>query len=118
MIHPNHKAQENQDNFLKQCPESEKEQHAALFHIGNASFIYHRLSDDISVSELELYYLEWLQGLPPAIRKSMEKHGFEECKSMLSFNRYVNERRDIGMDEWMREHLSKEDYQFYKSGGQ
>jgi len=44
----------------------------------------------------------------------MKKQGFEACKSTLPFTRYVNERRDIGMDEWMKQHLSEEDYKTYK----
>jgi hypothetical protein len=44
----------------------------------------------------------------------MEEKGFEYCKNVLPFTRYVNERSDIGMDDWMKEHLSEDDYKMYK----
>lgn len=34
-------------------------------------------------------------------------------KNMIPFIQYVNERNDIGMDAWMRENLSEEDYAYY-----
>jgi protoporphyrinogen oxidase len=51
--------------------------------------------------------------LPANIKKDMKLKGFEACKMMLPFTRYVNERQDIGMGEWMKHHLSAEDYEYY-----
>lgn len=48
----------------------------------------------------------------------MRRLGFEGCKTMVPFTRYVNERTDIGMDEWMKDHLSSEDYKNYKKSEQ
>ena len=109
MKHPNQNIQINQDKFLEQCPVEDKEFHERMFRIGNAAFIYHkqaRLTNKIS----EEYYLEWLEGLPYNIKRDMQLKGFEACKSMLPFTRYVNERCDIGMDEWMKNHLSEADF--------
>jgi len=118
MEHPDEKYRKKQSEFLKQCPTEDREMHATIFRIGNASYIYNQIAYDTSEKKLKLYYDEWLEGLPANIRESMEKHGFEKCKSMLPFTRYVNERNDIGMDEWMREHLTAGDYEFYKTNGQ
>ena len=112
MIHPDSQCQKKQRDFLLQCPENEREFHAAMFRIGNASFIYHQLANNTSEKTLKAYYLEWLERLPPNIQKDMKKKGFDCCKNVLPFTRYVNERKDIGMDEWMREHLSEKDYNF------
>jgi hypothetical protein len=109
MKHPDPKIQANQESFLKQCPDEQKEFHESLFRIGNAAYIYHQqagIGNNIS----EEYYQEWLDGLPDNIKKEMQKQGFEACKTILSFTRYVNERSDIGMDEWMKNHLSEEDF--------
>ena len=35
--------------------------------------------------------------------------------SILPFTRYINDRNDIGMDEWMRNHLTDADYSAYKN---
>ncbi|MBP1615427.1 MAG: hypothetical protein H6Q13_2875 [Bacteroidetes bacterium] len=114
MRHPSPQIQKNQDEFLENCPEEEREFHAALFRIGNAAYRYHQLSISLNMERLKLYFEEWLQGLPPSISEDMKRQGFERCQSMLPFTRYVNERNDIGMDEWMKEHLSEEDYSTYR----
>ncbi|MDR1340419.1 MAG: hypothetical protein LBK58_10260 [Prevotellaceae bacterium] len=62
---------------------------------------------------MKLYFNEWLEGLPANIKKDMKLKGFEACKRMFPFTRYVNERQDIGMGEWMKQHLSAEDYEYY-----
>ena len=59
--------------------------------------------------------LEWLEGLPESIREDAKSKGFEICKTMLPFTRYINERTDLGMDEWMKQHLPDDDYMYYKS---
>ena len=48
----------------------------------------------------------------------MEEKGFEECKSVLPFTRYVNERNDIGLDEFLKENLTIQDYEAHKKMGE
>ena len=33
---------------------------------------------------------------------------------MIPFTRYVNERNDIGMRDWMQEHLSPSDFNYWQ----
>ena len=117
MQHPDLKYQKTQEEFLKNCPAEEKEFHERFFRIGNATYVYHQRATSINDKVQEAYYYEWLEGLPEAIRKDMQKKGYEACKTMLSFTRYVNERSDIGMDDWMKIHLSEADYEFWLDMG-
>ena len=117
MQHPNKKRQEEQENFLKQCTKDEKKYHARLFRLGNAAFIYHSLATSGNNETLKIFFTEWLEGLPANIKADMKRLGFDKCKNMLPFTRYVNERQDIGMDEWMKEHLTEDDYKYYKEQG-
>lgn len=117
MKHPNPKCQEAQEEFLKNCPPEKREFHARLFRQGNAAYIYHQQAYNVDDKTLRLYYKEWLEGLPAHIGADMEKKGFEECKNIWSFTRYVNERQDIGLDDWMKEHLSEEDYKYHLEAG-
>ena len=115
MEHPNPECRKMQEEFLKKCTEKEREQRARLFRIGNVSYRYHQLADvPQNRDSLKLYFNEWLEGLHPDIATDMKKKGLEECKTSLSFTRYVNERAGIGMDEWMKENLSNDDYIYYK----
>ena len=61
-----------------------------------------------------MYYYLWLEGLPPNISRHMRMLGFEACKTMIPFTRYVNERNDIGMRDWMQEHLSPNDFNYWQ----
>jgi hypothetical protein len=116
MKHPDPKIQNNQDEFLKKCPDKDKEFHARLFRIGNAAYIFHREADTTTKISEE-YFHEWLEGLPDNMKKDMQRKGFEACKSILPFTRYVNERCDIGMDEWMKNHLSEDDFKAWLDAG-
>lgn len=110
MKHPNEDINENQAKFLEELPEKERPFHSQLFRIGNASYIYH-----LQAKPNESDFEQWLEGLPENIRKDMRKKGFESCKNILPFTRFLNEKNDIGMDSWMKEHLSKADYSVYKN---
>jgi hypothetical protein len=111
MKHPLKKCQKSQAEFLSKCPPEERAMHEYIFRVGNATYIYHQLADkEVDEKTQRKYYEEWLEGLPKNISKDMQKKGFKICKTNLSFTRYINERTDVGMDEWMRNHISEEDY--------
>lgn len=63
---------------------------------------------------LRIYFEEYLEGLPnDRIRQLERTHGLEEAKRSWPFRRYVLERNDFGMNEFMRLNLSTEDYDFW-----
>lgn len=100
MEHPNSKCRIAQAEYLSRLPEEERENKARDIRIGNASYIYHQQAVPIQENRLIMYYKEWLEGLPPNISRHMRMLGFEACKTMIPFTRYVNERNDIGMRDW------------------
>lgn len=102
MEHPNSKCRIAQAEYLSRLPEEERENKARDIRIGNASYIYHQQAVPIQENRLIMYYKEWLEGLPPNISRHMRMLGFEACKTMIPFTRYVNERNDIGMRDWMK----------------
>ena len=67
---------------------------------------------------LEIYWDEYLEGLPhEGLRRAEKEAGLDHAKKSFGFRRYVLERHDIGMDEFLRQHLSDEDYAFHRSAG-
>lgn len=113
MQHPNKKQREIQAQFLSELPEEQREEHARLLRFGNDSYIYHKEAKALNPTEID--FEEWLVALPKYVRNNMKILGFELCKDIISFNRYVLEKNDIGMDEWMKKHLSTDDYnEYYK----
>ncbi|MGF7218826.1 hypothetical protein GGR92_005005 [Spirosoma lacussanchae] len=64
---------------------------------------------------LQIYFEEYLAGLPnERVREGERARGLEEAKRSWPFRRYVLERNDFGMDEFMRLNLSETDYAYYK----
>ncbi len=65
---------------------------------------------------LQIYFEEYLEGLPrDGLRRAEKAGGLDKAKRSFPFRRYVLERHDIGMDEYLRIHLSAEDYAFHRS---
>lgn len=63
---------------------------------------------------LQVYFEEYLAGLPhEGVRRSEQEKGLDEARRSWPFRRYVLERHDIGMEEFMRLNLSEEDYAFH-----
>lgn len=108
--HPLDKCNTMQESFLENVSEELKEFHSLMFSYGNATYLYHNLPVEPTLQDFN----EWLGGLDGNIKKDMEKRGFEACKGVLSFTRYVREKRDIGLDEFVMEKMGKEDYEKYK----
>lgn len=68
---------------------------------------------------LTIYFEEYLEGLPnDRVREGERTRGLEEAKRSWPFRRYVLERNDFGMDEFMRLNLSVDDYAYYKWSGE
>ncbi|MET3114856.1 hypothetical protein AAKU52_002596 [Pedobacter sp. CG_S7] len=110
--HPDDKCNQSQAEFLDNCPKEQRRYHELIFCCGNASYRYHQKAENFNPVEQD--YKEWLEGLPPNIQKDMIERGFEQCKSILSFSRYVNEKNDVGMEEYIK-NLMGEEYQEYKA---
>jgi hypothetical protein len=67
---------------------------------------------------LQIYFEEYLEGLPhDGLRRAEKAGGLEKAKRSFPFRRYVLERHDIGMDEFLRMNLSTEDYAFHQASG-
>ena len=65
------------------------------------------------VKKMPALFDEWLNSLPSKIAGIMKSRGFEQCKTVLSFTHFVNEHNNKNMNEWMKEHLSEEDFAYY-----
>lgn len=59
-------------------------------------------------------YEHWLSGLPENFKRAMIAKGYQECKSILALQRHALERRDVGMDEFIRTILNDEDFKAWQ----
>jgi hypothetical protein len=108
--HPLEQYNTAQENFISNISDQDKEYHSLLFSYGNASYLYHHLPIESTFED----YTEWLEGLNENMRKDMQTKGFEACKNILSFTRYVREKRDIGMEDFVIERMGTEEYSKFK----
>ena len=111
--HPLEHCNISQEQYLSICPVEDRRYHELLFTYGNAVYQYHHEAKEFNPTEED--FKEWLAGLPDNISRDMEQKGFEACKGVLSFTRYVNEKNDIGMDEYVQQRMGLEDYAEYQS---
>ena len=134
--------------MLASLPEEQQAYMACMFRIGNATYCYYNRVKELAVFDsddqdtppaqdllewlqlnpkernrsardlLQVYFEEYLEGLPhEGLRRVEKAGGLEKAKQSLPFRRYVLERHDMGMDEYLQQHLSEEDYAFHRSAG-
>ena len=114
MKHPIQKYNDQQEKLLETLPPDERPKQKLMFSIGNAAYCYHNQVIQ-TIEPTEEDFEDWVSGLPENIGKDMRAKGFEACKAAFPFTRHVLERRDIGMDQWMKEHLTQEEYEWWQS---
>lgn len=99
--------------MLASLPAERREAQAQLLRIGNASMHYYADAGSFNPSETD--WVEWLEGVREPARSNFKSSGFDACKTHLAFQRYVLEKNGSGMTEFMRTHLTAEDFAFYKA---
>lgn len=107
--HPVPEMNANQEEHLSLLKGENKDFFAIMFSHGNACYRYYNQNYEPNIED----YNEWLTGLSNSLRENMAQLGFEKCKSMLSLKRYVIEKNDIGMDEYVKNIMGEEDYNRY-----
>ena len=88
---------------------------AQLLRWGNATYCYYH-HHDIPATEAD--YLEWLEGLPPRPQAVMRALGFEANKESLPLRRYVLEKNDVGLGDFLKVVLSAADWQAYQTASE
>ncbi|WP_051397876.1 hypothetical protein [Runella limosa] len=106
--HPSLQIRENQIDSLLSKGDDNFDFWLLSMNFGNACYRYMSLArGEETIEDFE----EWLEGLPENIRKHFEEQGFEASKSAWPFRRHVMERRDIGMDEYIKGLLHPADWE-------
>lgn len=113
MKHPDPEVQQYQADFLESCDPGARRFHELMFKVGNTTYCYHQEAEKFSPTE-DLWK-EWIGGLDGAFKKEMEERGFGESKLLLPFTRYVNEKNDVGLGEYLKKHLSPEELEEYNN---
>lgn len=106
--HRHKQTQQNQIDALVESPSDRFDFLVLFFNFGNASYRYMSLArGEETIEDFE----DWLEGLPERVRTTFRKEGFEAAKSTWPFRRHVMERRDLGMDEYIKSLLHPADWE-------
>lgn len=106
--HPDETRNASQNKFLDSLNEQDKEKQALMFSYGNATYKYHTLDIKSTIEDFN----EWIDGLDEPIKSGMKDLGFQKCTGVLSFTRYVREKKDIGMEDFLKNEMGS-DYSKY-----
>lgn len=99
--------QQKQQAVLESLPEQDREQTAFMFRTGNvASHFYNESEAEPSEED----FLDWLEGLDVNIARTIRKDGFEKHRRSMPLRRHAAERNDMGLDQYMKAHLSEQDF--------
>jgi hypothetical protein len=108
--HPDETCNINQEKMLKSQNPEMKIFHTKMFNKMNATFQYY--DQDILPNQED--FEEWLEGLEEPMKSDFRESGFESCKNQLSLRRYVLEKNDLGLDEFVNRLLKPEDVAYFE----
>jgi len=83
-----------------------------LESIGQVIVAYYNQISPFNPTDLE--YDLWISSLREPMKSECKKNGLKKCTDHLNFVRFVLELRDFGMDDYMKKHLSKRQYNYWK----
>lgn len=113
--HPDEGCHQSQTELLEREENpTERARLAQLLRWGNATYCYYHHH---YIEATEADYLEWLEGLPARPQAAMRALGFEANKEALPLRRYVLEKNDVGLGDFLRVVLSPADWQAYEEAG-
>lgn len=99
--------QHKQQSVLESLPEEAREQTAFMFRTGNVAAHFYNESE---AEPTEEDFMDWLGGLDVDLARKFGQQGFEKHRTSLPLRRHAAERNDMGLDEYMKAHLSEQDF--------
>ena len=81
--------------------------------INKALLSYYALLDVNTITEDE--YKLWIESLQEPIKKHFSSKSLQLNKGVLNLQRFILELRDIPLEEFMRDVLTKEEYSIYNN---
>lgn len=110
-VHWNPELRKNQEELLASLPEDRRKFAAFMIRTGNVAVHYY--SERSAEPTLEDYE-DWLVGLPEQLATFHRANGYEKSKGVLGLRRHAAERNDVGLNAYMKDALSQEDYEKWK----
>ena len=82
-----------------------------LIRIGHTCNDYYRQLNPKELTE-ENFKL-WIESLEDPMRGSFKNKGLDSCRGVLNFQRFILELQDKGLDEYLKNNLTDEDFSYW-----
>lgn len=70
-------------------------------------------SEDLTAEDFNL----WIESLANPMKTGFKSKGLNECRGVLNFQRFISELQDNGLEEYLKNKLEEEDYNYWKDQG-
>jgi len=83
-----------------------------LLHIGKVISSYYSQLNVKEVTEED--FSLWIESLQDPMKKHFKEKGLEGCRGVLNFQRFILETEDKGLEEYLKNELTEEDYNYWR----
>lgn len=56
----------------------------------------------------------WIDSLPEPMKSDFKNKGLNQCRGVLNFQRFILELQDNGLEEYLKNELKEEDYNYWR----
>ena len=82
-----------------------------LIRIGHTCNDYYKQLNSNELTEEDFNL--WIESLEEPMRSSFKSKGLDNCRGVLNFQRFILELQDIGLDEYLKNNLTEEDFSYW-----
>ena len=82
-----------------------------LLRIGNTCNDYYRQLNSKELTEED--FKLWIESLQEPMRGVFNSKGLDSCRGVLNFQRFILEIQDKGLEEYLKNNLTDEDYSYW-----
>ena len=82
-----------------------------LLRIGRITTGYYKQLNAQELTEKD--FKLWIESLGEPMRGVFSRKGLELCKGVLNFQRFILELQDNGLDEYLKNNLTEEDFSYW-----
>ena len=82
-----------------------------LNRIAEATMSYYRQLTPRDLTEAD--FTLWIESLQEPMKAHFKNQGLDHCRGVLNFQRHSLELRGIGLDEYLKNQLTAEEYSHY-----
>jgi hypothetical protein len=81
--------------------------------IGHVITSYYKQLNRDDLTENDFH--EWIESLQEPMKSAFKNKGLDECRGVLNFQRFILELQDKGLQEYLKDRLTEEEFNYWKA---